>query len=96
MEITERDTLARRAGAGQAAPERTLLECAVSASLVLDDFGAGTVAHPRAPLPGSAGSKPDWRLAARGTLVIVDVVGRRDGLALGLDVVGEGVEKIER
>ncbi len=101
VEITERDTLTRRAGAGRAAPERTLLELReLGASLVLDDFGTGysSLTHVRRfPLSGikidrafvaGAAEHPEDRA------VIAAMVGMAG--ALGLDVVGEGVELPEQ
>ena len=97
VEITERDTLTRRAGAGRAAPERTLLELReLGAALVLDDFGTGysSLTHIRRfPLSGikidqafvgGAAEHPEDRA------VIAAIIGMAG--ALDLTVVGEGVE----
>ncbi len=101
VEITERDTLSRRAGAGRAAPERTLLDLHdMGAALVLDDFGTGhsSLTHVRRfPLRGlkidktfvsGAMEHPEDRA------VIAAVVGM--ARALDLVVVGEGVERPEQ
>jgi len=101
VEITERDTLTRRAGAGRAAPERTLLELReMGASLSLDDFGTGysSLTHLRRfPLRAL---KIDRTFVAgvcrhpEDRAVIAAVVGMAG--ALELSVVGEGVETIEQ
>ena len=101
VEITERDTLSRRAGAGRAAPERTLLELhEMGASLALDDFGTGYSSLTqirRFPLHSlkidgtfvsGVCSHPEDRA------VIAAVIGMAN--ALGLHVVGEGVETLEQ
>lgn len=101
VEITERDTLARRAGAGRAAPERTLLELReLGAKLVLDDFGTGysSLTHIRRfPL---SGIKIDQAFVAGAAehaedrAVIAAIIGMAK--ALDLSVVGEGVEQREQ
>lgn len=101
VEITERDTLSRRGGAGRAAPERTLHDLhEMGASLVLDDFGTGysSLTHLRRfPLRGlkidktfvaGAMQHPEDRA------VIAAVVGM--ARASGLVVVAEGVERPEQ
>ena len=101
VEITERDTLARRAGAGRAAPERTLMQLReLGARLALDDFGTGysSLTHVRRfPL---SGIKIDRAFVAGAAEHPEDraVIGAMMGMAaaLGLDVVGEGVETIEQ
>ncbi|MEI7547345.1 MAG: GGDEF domain-containing phosphodiesterase, partial [Actinomycetota bacterium] len=101
VEITERDTLSRRAGGGRVAPERTLDELhEMGASLALDDFGTGysSLTHirrfplrslkiDRAFVGGVANHAEDRA-----------VIGAMVGMAgaLGLSVVGEGVERFEQ
>lgn len=99
VEITERDTLARRAGAGRAAPERTLLDLrAMGASLALDDFGTGysSLTHVRRyPLNAL---KIDGSFVAgvcthpEDKAVVAAVIGMAD--AMQLRVVAEGVESL--
>ena len=97
VEITERDTLPRTAGAGRVAPDRTLAELReLGATLVLDDFGTGysSLTHIRrytlraVKIDGTfvAGvcDQPEDRA------VIAAVVGMAD--ALRMDVVAECVE----
>jgi diguanylate cyclase (GGDEF)-like protein/PAS domain S-box-containing protein len=101
VEITERDTLARRAGAGRAAPERTLMELReMGASLALDDFGTGysSLTHIRRytlralkidrTFVSGVCTHPEDRA------VVAAVVGMAG--ALGLRVVAEGVETDEQ
>ena len=101
VEITERDTLARRAGAGRAAPERTLMELReMGASLALDDFGTGysslthirrytlrTLKIDRTFVSGVCTHQEDRAVVA----AVVGMAG-----ALGLGVVAEGVESHEQ
>ena len=101
VEITERDTLTRRAGVGRAAPERTLMDLReMGASLSLDDFGTGysSLTHIRRyPLRAL---KIDHSFVSgvcqhpEDRAVIAAVVGMAG--ALDLRVVGEGVETIEQ
>jgi EAL domain-containing protein (putative c-di-GMP-specific phosphodiesterase class I) len=101
VEITERDTLARRAGAGRAAPERTLMELReMGASLALDDFGTGysSLTHIRRYTLRSL--KIDHTFVSgvcthhEDRAVVAAVVGMAG--ALGLTVVAEGVETDEQ
>lgn len=101
VEITERDTLSRRAGGGRVAPEHTLMDLhEMGASLALDDFGTGysSLTHirrfplsslkiDRAFVSGAAEHAED-------RAVIGAVVGMAG--ALGLTVVGEGVERFDQ
>jgi len=101
VEITEHDTLARRAAVGRAAPERTLLDLrAMGASLALDDFGTGysSLTHVRRyPL---SSLKIDGSFVAgvchhpEDRAVIAAVIGMAH--ALSLSVVGECVETIDQ
>jgi diguanylate cyclase (GGDEF)-like protein/PAS domain S-box-containing protein len=101
VEITERDTLARRASAGRAAPERTLLDLrAMGASLALDDFGTGysSLTHIRRyPLTAL---KIDGSFVAgvcthpEDRAVVAAVIGMAN--AMQLRVVAEGVETMQQ
>jgi diguanylate cyclase (GGDEF)-like protein/PAS domain S-box-containing protein len=101
VEITERDTLTRRAGAGRAAPERTLMDLReMGASLSLDDFGTGysSLTHirryPLRALKIDHSFVAGMDQHAEDRAVIAAVVGMAG--ALNLSVVGEGVETIEQ
>jgi diguanylate cyclase (GGDEF)-like protein/PAS domain S-box-containing protein len=101
VEITENAMLARRAGGGRVSPEHTLLElCAMGVSLSLDDFGTGysSLTHIR-KYPLSA-IKIDRSFVTGVIEHSADraVVAAVAGLAnmLGLEVVGEGVERVEQ
>jgi diguanylate cyclase (GGDEF)-like protein/PAS domain S-box-containing protein len=97
VEITEHATLTRRPGGGRVSPEHTLDELrALGASLCLDDFGTGysSLTHIRRyPLTAI---KIDRSFVAgvvdqpEDRAVIAAMVGMAN--ALGLQVVGEGVE----
>jgi diguanylate cyclase (GGDEF)-like protein/PAS domain S-box-containing protein len=101
VEITEHATLARRVGLGQASPEQTLLQLhEMGASLALDDFGTGysSLTHVRRyPLRAV---KVDQSFVAgvvdqrQDRAVVAAVVGLAQ--MLGLQVVGEGVERTEQ
>ena len=101
VEVTERSTIARRAAFGAASPENTLHELhAAGAALSLDDFGTGysSLTHVRRyPLSivkidrsfvSSMVDHPEDRA------VVSAVIGLAG--ALGLQVVGEGVETADQ
>ena len=97
VEITERDTLARRAGSGKAAPERTLMELReMGASLALDDFGTGYSSLTHIRRYTLKALKIDRTFVsgvcthAEDRAVVAAVVGMAGALDLG--VVAEGVE----
>ena len=101
VEITEHATITRRPGGGRVSPEHTLQELrSLGASLCLDDFGTGysSLTHIRSyPLTAI---KIDRSFVAgvcehaEDRAVIAAMVGM--AAALGLQVVGEGVETEEQ
>ncbi len=101
VEITEHATLVRRPGGGRVSPETTLLDLrAMGASLSLDDFGTGYSSltyirrFPLSAIKVDRSFVIDVQHHIEDRAVVAAVVGMAG--ALGLQVVGEGVETVEQ
>ena len=101
VEITEHATLARRVGPGRASPEQTLLQLHdMGASLALDDFGTGYSSLTQVQRYPLSAVKVDQSFVAgvvdqrQDRAVVAAVVGLAQ--MLDLQVVGEGVERIDQ